>query len=47
MAVYLDNAATSLRKPQAVYEAMDHFMRHVGASQGSSARPTPPASSSR
>jgi cysteine desulfurase/selenocysteine lyase len=34
--VYLDAAATSRRKPEAVYEAMDHFMRRVGASPGRS-----------
>ena len=34
--VYLDNAATSRRKPEAVYEAMDRFMREIGASPGRS-----------
>ena len=32
MEVYLDNAATSCRKPECVYHAMDRFMREVGAS---------------
>lgn len=32
--VYLDNAATSYPKPEAVYRAVDHYMRHVGASSG-------------
>ncbi len=34
MNVYLDNAATSWPKPEAVYEAVDHFMRQVGATPG-------------
>ena len=34
MSVYLDNAATSWPKPEAVYEAVDHFMRQVGATPG-------------
>ncbi len=34
--IYLDAAATSRRKPEAVYEAMDRFMRRVGASPGRS-----------
>ncbi len=33
---YLDTAATSRTKPEAVYEAMDRFMREVGASPGRS-----------
>jgi len=36
MQVYLDNAATSRRKPESVYQAMDRFMREVGASPGRS-----------
>ncbi|MFC1461211.1 aminotransferase class V-fold PLP-dependent enzyme [Verrucomicrobiota bacterium] len=36
MEVYLDNAATSRRKPEGVYEAMDRFMREIGASPGRS-----------
>ena len=36
MTLYLDNAATSRRKPECVYEAMDRFMREVGASPGRS-----------
>ncbi len=36
MEVYLDTAATSRKKPNSVYEAMDHFMRRVGASPGRS-----------
>ncbi len=35
--IYLDNAATSWPKPEAVYEAVDHYLRHVGASAGRSA----------
>ena len=35
--IYLDNAATSWPKPEAVYQSMDSFMRHVGASPGRSA----------
>jgi len=34
MGVYLDNAATSWPKPEAVYRAVDHFMRQVGATPG-------------
>ncbi|HUV90978.1 MAG TPA: aminotransferase class V-fold PLP-dependent enzyme [Anaerolineae bacterium] len=34
MTVYLDNAATSWPKPEAVYRALDHFMRKVGATPG-------------
>jgi cysteine desulfurase/selenocysteine lyase len=34
---YLDNAATSWPKPEAVYQAMDNFMRHTGANPGRSA----------
>ena len=34
MGVYLDNAATSWPKPEAVYLAVDHFMREVGATPG-------------
>jgi cysteine desulfurase family protein len=34
--IYLDNAATSWPKPEAVYQAMDCFMREVGASPGRS-----------
>jgi len=34
MGIYLDNAATSWPKPEAVYLAMDHFMREVGATPG-------------
>jgi cysteine desulfurase family protein len=36
MTVYLDNAATSRRKPECVYDAVDRFMREVGASPGRS-----------
>ena len=35
--IYLDNAATSWPKPEAVYQSMDSFMRQVGASPGRSA----------
>ncbi|MCL0073326.1 aminotransferase class V-fold PLP-dependent enzyme [Dehalococcoidia bacterium] len=34
--IYLDNAATSWPKPEAVYQAMDGFMCQVGASPGRS-----------
>jgi cysteine desulfurase family protein len=34
--IYLDNAATSWPKPEAVYKAMDSFMRNTGASPGRS-----------
>ena len=34
MGIYLDNAATSWPKPEAVYQAVDHFMRQVGATPG-------------
>jgi cysteine desulfurase family protein len=34
--IYLDNSATSWPKPEAVYQAMDSFMRHTGASPGRS-----------
>src|SRR5262245_3438093 len=32
--IYLDNAATSFPKPEAVYRAMDHFARHDLANPG-------------
>jgi cysteine desulfurase/selenocysteine lyase len=32
--IYLDNAATSWPKPDAVYQAVDHYQRHVGAPAG-------------
>lgn len=35
--IYLDNAATSWPKPEAVYNAVDRFMREIGASPGRSA----------
>ena len=34
MSIYLDNAATSWPKPEAVYLAVEHFMREVGATPG-------------
>lgn len=34
MSVYLDNAATSWPKPETVYQAVDRFMREVGATPG-------------
>ncbi len=34
MPIYLDNAATTYPKPETVYEAVDHFQRHLGASPG-------------
>lgn len=33
-AVYLDSAATSFPKPEAVYQAVSNFMREVGVSAG-------------
>jgi len=36
MTIYLDNAATSWPKPEEVYQSMDGFMRHIGASPGRS-----------
>lgn len=35
--IYLDNAATSWPKPAAVYEAVDHYLRELGAPAGRSA----------
>lgn len=32
--IYLDNAATSWPKPESVYQAMEHCMRHAGANPG-------------
>jgi len=34
MSIYLDNAATSHPKPEAVYDAVMHAMREIGASAG-------------
>ena len=34
--IYLDNAATSWPKPESVYQAVDHFLREVGAPNGRS-----------
>ncbi|MGI9861936.1 hypothetical protein SDD30_11215 [Moorella naiadis] len=34
MAIYLDNAATTFPKPPAVWQAMEHFMKNIGASAG-------------
>jgi len=34
--IYMDNAATSWPKPEAVYQAMNRFICHVGASPGRS-----------
>jgi cysteine desulfurase family protein len=34
--IYLDNAATSWPKPPAVYDAVDHYLRDVGAPSGRS-----------
>lgn len=36
MRVYLDNAATSWPKPEAVYAAVDSYMREIGAAAGRS-----------
>lgn len=38
--IYLDNAATSWPKPTAVYEAVDHYQRELGAAAGRSAYQT-------
>jgi cysteine desulfurase family protein len=35
--IYLDNAATSWPKPEAVYEAVEDYQRHLGAPAGRSA----------
>lgn len=32
--IYMDNAATSFPKPECVYQAVDHFNRHMGGSPG-------------
>ncbi len=34
--IYLDNAATSWPKPDSVYSAVDHYLRHLGAPAGRS-----------
>ena len=34
--VYLDNAASSWPKPDATWQAMEHFMRNIGANPGRS-----------
>ncbi len=34
MTIYLDNSATSLPKPEAVYRAVDHAFRNLGANPG-------------
>jgi cysteine desulfurase family protein len=34
--IYLDNAATSWPKPESVYDAVDHYLRHLGAPAGRS-----------
>ncbi len=34
--IFLDNAATSFPKPESVYQAIDHFNRHIGANPGRS-----------
>ncbi|HEX3601899.1 MAG TPA: aminotransferase class V-fold PLP-dependent enzyme [Lacipirellulaceae bacterium] len=34
--IYLDNAATTWPKPEAVYDAVDHYQRHIGAPNGRS-----------
>lgn len=35
--IYLDNAATSWPKPEAVYRAIEHYQRHLGVPAGRSA----------
>lgn len=37
--VYLDNAATTFPKPEAVYQAADEFYRHYGGNAGRGANP--------
>ena len=32
--IYLDNAATSWPKPEPVYQAVEHYLREVGAAVG-------------
>ena len=34
MSLYLDNAATSFPKPETVYQAVDHALRHIGVGPG-------------
>ena len=34
--IYLDNAATSWPKPESVYDAVDHYLREIGAPNGRS-----------
>src|SRR5215218_6442976 len=34
--IYLDNSATSWPKPEPVYEAVDHYLREIGAPNGRS-----------
>lgn len=34
--IYLDNAATTWPKPEAVYDAVDHYQRNIGAPNGRS-----------
>src|SRR5690349_1775270 len=34
--IYLDNAATTWPKPESVYDAVDHYQRHIGAPNGRS-----------
>ncbi len=33
-AIYMDNAATTFPKPESVYQAVDHFNRHMGGNPG-------------
>lgn len=35
--IYLDNAATTYPKPEAVYQRIDHILRHIGGNPGRSA----------
>lgn len=37
--IYLDNAATTFPKPEAVYQAMDSFYRQFGGNAGRGANP--------
>ena len=34
MGIYFDHAATSFPKPESVYQAIEHTLRHVGGSPG-------------
>ncbi len=40
--IYLDNAATSWPKPEAVYSVIDDYQRNIGAPGGRSGMPRQP-----